>query len=100
MFSPRIINGQKLNNPLPSLTTNALLQSSLKFLDLSGTSLTGTIPSSISSLSSLTELHLDSNALQAPLPASFPTGLQVLSLSGNPGINGVVSGQLCALSGL
>jgi len=93
-----VITGQNISNPLQAISSSSSLQSSLKFIDLSGDSLTGTIPSSISSLSALTELHLDTNALQSPLPPTFPSSLQIISLSGNAGINGTVPASLCSMT--
>lgn len=62
--------------------------------------MTGTIPSSVSSLTSLVELHLDNNDLTNPLPSTFPSTLQVLDLSDNAGLSGSVSGSFCALDAL
>ncbi|EMD32942.1 hypothetical protein CERSUDRAFT_98952 [Gelatoporia subvermispora B] len=95
-----VVNNQPLNNPLSALSTSNILRSSLKLIDLSSTSLFGTIPSSISSLSALSELHLDSNNISNPLPPSFPPLLQILALSNNTGLSGMVSGSFCALSNL
>ncbi|KAI0691490.1 hypothetical protein BC835DRAFT_1307454 [Cytidiella melzeri] len=95
-----VVNGQTLSNPLPSLTSSQTLQSSLKLLDLSSTSISGTITGSISALASLTELHLDSNNLSAPLPGSFPAALQILTISNNTQLSGPVSGSFCNLGSL
>ncbi|EKM53372.1 uncharacterized protein PHACADRAFT_211070 [Phanerochaete carnosa HHB-10118-sp] len=95
-----IVNDQSLANPLSQLSSSSSLQTSLKLLDLSSTSISGVIPSSISSFSSLVELHLDSNSLTVPLPSSFPAPLQVLSLSNNTGLTGSVLGSFCSLSNL
>ncbi|KAI0338363.1 L domain-like protein [Trametopsis cervina] len=95
-----IVNGQTLANPLPSLTTSRSLGTSLKLLDLSSTSISGTITGTISSLGSLVELHLDSNNLSAPLPDSFPSGLQILTISNNTQLSGPVSGSFCNLGSL
>lgn len=62
--------------------------------------MTGTIPSSVSSLTSVVELHLDSNELTNPLPSSFPTTLQVLNLADNADLSGSVEGSFCALGAL
>ncbi|KAI0821144.1 hypothetical protein BC629DRAFT_1587454 [Irpex lacteus] len=95
-----VVNGQTLSNPLPFLTTSSSLQSSLKLLDLSSTTISGTITGSISTLTSLTELHLDSNNLSAPLPGSFPPNLQILTLSNNTQLVGGVQGSFCSLGDL
>ncbi|KIP11338.1 hypothetical protein PHLGIDRAFT_124980 [Phlebiopsis gigantea 11061_1 CR5-6] len=95
-----ITNGQSLTNPLSQLSQSTSLQGSLKLLDLSSTSISGVIPSSISSLSSLAELHLDSNSLSTPLPDSFPASLQILTLSNNTGLTGTVQGSFCSLGNL
>ncbi|KAI0090689.1 hypothetical protein BDY19DRAFT_728537 [Irpex rosettiformis] len=95
-----VVNGQTLTNPLPVLTTSQSLQSSLKLLDLSSTSISGTITGTVSSLTSLIELHLDSNSLSAPLPGSFPSGLQILTISNNTQPSGPISGSFCSLNNL
>ncbi|GJE91357.1 L domain-like protein [Phanerochaete sordida] len=95
-----IVNNQDLANALPQITSSSSLQASLKLLDLSSTFIFGAIPSSISSFSSLVELHLDSNNLATPIPATFPGSLQVLSLANNTGLVGNVFGSFCALGNL
>lgn len=95
-----IVNNQALANPLTQLTSSSSLQASLKLIDLSATSIAGVIPSSISFLTALVELHLDSNNLATPLPTSFPPSLQVLSLANNTGLTGAVSGSFCSLGNL
>ncbi|KAI8978307.1 hypothetical protein BD414DRAFT_150920 [Trametes punicea] len=117
-----IVNGQTLSSDtLSNLVSSPSLQDSLKLLyvvklqlinplshltfaysDLSSSSLSGTIPSSISTFASLTELHLDGNSLTTPLPSSFPSSLQTLTLTNNTQLTGVIpSGvSFCALSGL
>ncbi|KAH7907348.1 RNI-like protein [Hygrophoropsis aurantiaca] len=95
-----VVNSQPLSNPLSSLSSSSSLQASLQLLDLSSTSLTGTIPSSISSLTALTQLLLTSNNLQAPLPSTFPSSLQILSLQNNTALTGTVPSSLCSSSSL
>ncbi|KAK7691877.1 hypothetical protein QCA50_005281 [Cerrena zonata] len=95
-----VINNQNLNNPLQALSSSSSLQKSLQLLDLSSTSLSGTIPGSISSFSSLVELHLDSNNLSLPLPAAFPSNLGSLTMTNNSGLSGSVQGSFCSLSKL
>ena len=62
--------------------------------------MTGSIPSSISSLTALVELHLDNNELTNPFPSAFPGTLQVLDLADNAGLSGTVDGSFCTLGGL
>ncbi|KAH7925290.1 L domain-like protein [Leucogyrophana mollusca] len=95
-----VVNSQQLGNPLSSLSSSSSLQSSLQLLDLSSTSLTGTIPSSISTFSALTQLLLSSNNIQAPLPSTFPPSLQILSLQNNTALTGTVPTSLCSSSSL
>jgi hypothetical protein len=114
-----IVNSQPLTNPLSTLASSSSLQSSLKLMyvlfsiftsaadsfsyllsDFTATSMTGTIPASISALSALTELHLDSNNLQTSLPSTLPATLQLLTLSNNTGITGSVPSAICALPAL
>ncbi|OAX42823.1 RNI-like protein [Rhizopogon vinicolor AM-OR11-026] len=91
-----VINSQQLTNPLSSLSSSSSLQASLQLLDLSSTSLTGTIPSTISSFSALTQLLLSNNNLQAPLPSNFSPSLQILSLQNNTALTGTVPSSLCS----
>lgn len=91
-----IIQHQLINNPLSDLAESSVLQSSLTALDLSWNSFSGTIPSSISSLSSLTELHLDCNNLQSPLPYSFPSNLQILTMTNNTALSGTMPSTFCS----
>ncbi|OCH83945.1 L domain-like protein [Obba rivulosa] len=95
-----VVNDQALNNPLSALSSSDSLQLSLKILDLSSTSLSGNISSSISSLTALAELHLDNNDLNTPIPPRFPPSLQILTLRNNTELSGVVSGSFCSLSSL
>jgi len=91
-----IIKNQKLANPIDSLAGSQSLQSSLLVLDLSSNSLSGPIPSSISSLSALTQLHLDNNNLEQAVPGSFPHSLQSLSISNNTNLSGTMPSDLCS----
>ncbi|KAL6305148.1 hypothetical protein BKA93DRAFT_731519 [Sparassis latifolia] len=95
-----VVNQQSLTNPLSSLFSSSFIRSSIQLIDLSSTSLSGSIPSSISSLSSLVELHLDNNNLTNPIPATFPPKLQLLTLSNNTGLTGSVTGSFCSLTAL
>ncbi|KAI0795134.1 hypothetical protein C8Q75DRAFT_749069 [Abortiporus biennis] len=95
-----VVNGQTLANPLANLASSSSLQSSLQLLDLSSSSLSGVVPSSISSFSALVELHLDSNSLNLPLPSAFPANLVSLSMSNNTGLSGSFSGSFCSLGKL
>ncbi|KAG0708684.1 L domain-like protein [Suillus ampliporus] len=91
-----VINSQNLTNPLSSLSSSSTLQASLKLLDLSTTSLTGTIPGTISSFLALTQLLLTNNNLQPPLPSGFPPSLQILSLQNNTALSGTLPSSLCS----
>ncbi|KAI0359542.1 L domain-like protein [Trametes cingulata] len=98
-----VVNGQALSSDtLSNVVSSISFRGSLKLLDLSSTSLSGSIPSTISSLTSLVELHLDGNSISNPLPPSFPSSLQTLTLTNNTQLSGAVpSGtSFCALSGL
>ncbi|KIK39168.1 hypothetical protein CY34DRAFT_808597 [Suillus luteus UH-Slu-Lm8-n1] len=90
-----VINSQSLTNPLPTLSSSPAFQASLKLLDLSSTSLTGSIPNTISSFASLTQLLLSNNNLQPPFPSNFPPSLQILNLQNNTGLSGTLPSSLC-----
>ncbi|RPD70447.1 L domain-like protein [Lentinus tigrinus ALCF2SS1-7] len=98
-----VINNQALpTNPISALLSSSAAHS-LQILDLSSTSLTGSLPSDLSGFTALTELHLDSNnALTNPLPAKFPPNLQALTLTNDTQLGGAVQAgtSFCALSGL
>ncbi|KAI0326328.1 L domain-like protein [Cubamyces sp. BRFM 1775] len=98
-----VVNGQPLSSDtLSNLASSTSLRGNLKLLDLSSTSLSGTIPSTISSFTALTELHLDGNSLANPLPSAFPSSLQILTLTNNTQLTGAVASgtSFCALAGL
>ncbi|KAJ3553680.1 hypothetical protein NM688_g3481 [Phlebia brevispora] len=95
-----IVNSQPLSNPLSALSSSQSLQSSMKLIDLSETTISGIIPSTIANFTSLTELHLDGNSLATPLPSTFPASLQTLSLANNTGLTGPVQGSFCSLGNL
>ncbi|KAI0645154.1 L domain-like protein [Trametes meyenii] len=98
-----VINGQTLgSDTLSNIASSSSLRGNLKLLDLSSTSLSSPIPSTISSLASLVELHLDNNALTNPLPAAFPPSLQTLTLANNTQLTGALApgAAFCALAGL
>ncbi|KAF8554910.1 L domain-like protein [Imleria badia] len=85
-----LVNSQVLSpSPLATLAASSSLAASLHTLDLTSTSLTGSIPSSISSFKGLTQLLLGSNNLTGTVPA-FPSTLQVLELYGNAGLGGSI----------
>ncbi|KAI0695202.1 hypothetical protein C8T65DRAFT_584507 [Cerioporus squamosus] len=97
-----VVNNQGLpTNPISALLSSAAARS-LQILDLSSTSLTGSLPTDLSGFTALTELHLDSNALMNPLPSKFPPNLQALTLTNNTQLGGAVQAgtSFCALSGL
>ncbi|KAG6331754.1 hypothetical protein ID866_7335 [Astraeus odoratus] len=99
-----LVNSQPLSpSPLSAIANSSALAASLQTLDLTSTSLTGTIPSTISSFKSLTQLLLSSNNLTGTVPA-MPSALKVLQLGGNSGLTGSFacgSGtlQTCSVSG-
>ncbi|KDQ56386.1 hypothetical protein JAAARDRAFT_36554 [Jaapia argillacea MUCL 33604] len=96
------INGQQVtNDPLTSISGSASLQSSLSILDLSSTSLSTPIPSTITALHTLSELHLDSANILPPLPANFPPNMQLLSMQNDTGLKGAtLSGSVCTSTAL
>lgn len=93
-----VVNSQTLSTQLSTLLSSSSLQSTLKLLDLTATQLGSSIPSTISSFGALTELHLDDNNLQSPLPASFPGSLQILTLTNNTALSGSLPTALCSSS--
>ncbi|KAI0774819.1 L domain-like protein [Trametes elegans] len=98
-----VVNDQSVSSDtLSNIVSSNSLQGSLKLLDLSATSLSGAIPASISAFTALTELHLDGNVLANPLPVSFPTTLQALTLTNNTGLSGAVASgtAFCGLARL
>ncbi|CCM05214.1 uncharacterized protein FIBRA_07424 [Fibroporia radiculosa] len=95
-----VVTNQALQNPLSVFVNSTSFRSAMKLLDLSTTTLSGTIPATISSLSSLVELHLDNNNLTSPLPTAFPAKLELLTLANNTQLSGSVSGSFCSLSDL
>ncbi|KAH7883248.1 RNI-like protein [Phlebopus sp. FC_14] len=83
-----LVNSQPLSpSPLASIAASPALASSLHTLDLTSTSLTGSIPDAISSFTGLTQLLLGSNNLTGSVP-TLPDTLQVLELNGNSGLGG------------
>ncbi|KAI5121455.1 hypothetical protein M0805_009563 [Coniferiporia weirii] len=95
-----VINEQALSTSLDDLLNSSTLQSSVKTLSITSAALNSTIPASVSLFSVLTELHLDGDNLQAPLPPVFPSSLQILTLSSNPELNGAFPESLCSSSAL
>ncbi|KAI9568800.1 RNI-like protein [Boletus coccyginus] len=86
-----LVNSQVLlPSPLVTLAASSSLAASLHTLDLTSTSLTGSIPGSLSSFKGLTQLVLGSNNLTGSVP-TFPNTLQVLELNGNAGLGGSIS---------
>jgi Leucine-rich repeat (LRR) protein len=74
---------------------------SIEYLDLHGNRLSGTLPSSFSTLTSLKELHLYSNRITGSIPGQFSLlqSLKALRLDGNS-IGGRVPPQLSQLKKL
>ncbi|KAN0081348.1 hypothetical protein V8E55_008972 [Tylopilus felleus] len=86
-----LVNSQTLSpSPFATLAASSSLAASLRTLDLTSTSLTGSIPSSLSSFKGLTQLLLGSNNLTGTVP-TFPSTLQVLELDGNTGLSGSIT---------
>jgi hypothetical protein len=73
----------------------------LQTLDLSNQNLTGSIPSSYTSLRNLQSFSLANNSPISEIPVGFATsaGLEAFSVSGN-GLNGTIPANLGALSKL
>ncbi|KAG8221252.1 hypothetical protein J3R82DRAFT_1416 [Butyriboletus roseoflavus] len=99
-----LVNSQALlPSPLATLAASSSLAASLHTLDLTSTSLTRSIPSTVSSFKVLTQLLLGSNNLTGTVP-TFPSTLQVLELNGNAMLGGSVacppgSLQQCSVQG-
>ncbi|KAG6381983.1 hypothetical protein JVT61DRAFT_612 [Boletus reticuloceps] len=86
-----LVNSQALSpSLLATLAVSSSLAASLHILDLTSTSLTGSIPSAFSSFKSLSQLLLGSNNLTGTVP-TFPSTLQVLELDGNAGLDGTIA---------
>lgn len=84
--------------PLTSIITPALA-SSLSILDLSSNTLSGALPSTLSTYTSLLELHVDNNNLTS-LPDTLPPNLKALTLSGNAQLSGAVPASACGNANL
>ncbi|XP_004962622.1 probable LRR receptor-like serine/threonine-protein kinase At3g47570 isoform X1 [Setaria italica] len=78
-----ILDGNNLQGDLPSLVTD--LSRSLEYLVLGSNHITGTIPTGIGNLVSLSMLYLDDNKITGPIPASIGNlhNLYTLDLSKN-----------------
>ncbi|KAF8435063.1 hypothetical protein L210DRAFT_3551804 [Boletus edulis BED1] len=86
-----LLNSQALSpSPLATLAASSSLAASLHTLDLTSTSITGSIPSALSSFKGLTQLLLGSNNLTGTVP-TFPSTLQVLELNRNAGLGGSIA---------
>ncbi|KAI6029387.1 RNI-like protein [Pisolithus microcarpus] len=88
---------------LHSLLDSSMLVASLQTLDLTSTSLTGTIPTSITSFKNLTQLLLGSNNLTGTVP-TMPSTLKELQLGGNSALTGAFACssntlQTCSFAG-
>ncbi|CAL4892389.1 unnamed protein product [Urochloa decumbens] len=77
------LNGNILQGDLPTIVTN--LSRSLEYLVLGSNHITGTIPTGIGNLVSLSMLYLDDNKITGPIPASIGElhNLYTLDLSKN-----------------
>ncbi|KAI6046420.1 RNI-like protein [Pisolithus marmoratus] len=83
-----LVNSQALSpSPLSVIVNSSALVASLQTLDFTSTSLTGTIPASISSFRNLTQLLLSSNNLTGTVP-TMPSTLKVLQFGGNSALTG------------
>ncbi|KAG9312148.1 RNI-like protein [Chiua virens] len=86
-----LVNSQVLSpSTLATLAASSSLASSLHTLDLTSTSLSGSIPSALFSFRGLTQLLLGSNNLTGTIPM-LPSTLQVLELNGNAGLTGSIA---------
>ncbi|KAF3486975.1 hypothetical protein F2Q69_00058021 [Brassica cretica] len=88
-----------LPGPIPVLLGSSLL--TLRVLDLSSCSITGTIPANLSGLSRLTFLDLSNNSIQGNIPLSLTSlqNLSFLDLSSNS-VDGLIPASIGALSKL
>ncbi|KAL0352485.1 UNVERIFIED_CONTAM: putative LRR receptor-like serine/threonine-protein kinase [Sesamum calycinum] len=86
---------------LSSLPTHLSSLSSLQLLNLSSTNISGSIPSSFASLSQLRLLDLSSNSLSGPIPSELGklTALEFLFLNSNR-LTGSIPQQFANLSSL
>ena len=62
---------QSVNGTLPEFLGTSLVQ--LKFLDISGTAIAGTIPESYGRLPNLTVFHVDETNVTGPIPEALCT---------------------------
>merc|ERR1712086_193267 len=71
----------------------------ITYMDLEQTSISGTIPDSISSMAALNQLDLDTTKISGSIPDSISalTKLTVLDLANNPGISGIIPQSFCSL---
>ncbi|KIK22312.1 hypothetical protein PISMIDRAFT_504008 [Pisolithus microcarpus 441] len=99
-----LVNSQALSpSPLSTIVDSSMLVASLQTLDLTSTSLTGTIPTSITSFKNLTQLLLGSNNLTGTVP-TMPSTLKELQLGGNSALTGAFACssntlQTCSFAG-
>ncbi|KZO89702.1 RNI-like protein [Calocera viscosa TUFC12733] len=92
-----IVNGQDLQTDLTALlTSSAAFVTSLQTLDLSGNSLSSSLPSTLSAFTSLTDLNLSSNNLSS-LPSMLPSSLKVLDMHQNSELKGTLPSQVCTM---
>jgi hypothetical protein len=95
MIIRSLVNGQPAPS-LPPLLSSPTLQKSLQTLDLSRSPVpSGTLPSNLADLASLTELHLPNASIGGPFPSSVPQGLVVLDVTGNSNLAGELPQSLC-----
>ncbi|KZT61142.1 hypothetical protein CALCODRAFT_491530 [Calocera cornea HHB12733] len=92
-----VVNGQDLQTDLTSLlTSSASFLTTLQTLDLSGNSLSSSIPASLSAFTALVDLNLSSNDLTS-LPAALPSSLKVLDMHQNAALKGALPSQVCTM---
>ena len=102
--SPQRVTGLELPSPWSlsgSIPSGLGDLSSLTTLDLSGNQLTGAIPSGLGDLSNLTTLNLSTNQLSGPIPSELGglSSLGTLNLSTNQ-LSGPIPSELGGLSSL
>ena len=88
------LDNNNFSGSFPAISTLTKLQANL---DLSNNGFSGGIPNSIGNHVNLRSLNLKNTGLTGPLPTGFGnlSKLRTLDLSGNPGLTGTVSVDVC-----